>query len=125
MGITYDTGALLAAERNQRSIWALHAQALRRGHLPVVPAPVLAQSWRGGPQANLSRFLKGCVIEILDETLARSAGALCARSQVRDVTDAVVTAGSLARNDMVVTSDPEDLRAIAASVGRVLQIRSA
>ena len=30
MGATYDTGALLAAERNDRRIWALHARCLAR-----------------------------------------------------------------------------------------------
>lgn len=30
-GITYDTGALIAAERNNRRIWALHRRALEQG----------------------------------------------------------------------------------------------
>lgn len=123
MGITYDTGALLAANGNRRAMWALHAQALLRGQLPVVPAVVLAQAWRGGPQASLSRFLKGCVVETFDEARACSAGALCSRSRTRDIVDAAVVAGALARNDIVATSDPDDLRAIAASIGRVLQLR--
>jgi hypothetical protein len=46
-GLTYDTGALIAAEANRRDLWALHARALQRGILPLVPAVVLAQGWRG------------------------------------------------------------------------------
>lgn len=47
MGVTYDTGALLAAERNDRRMWALHAAFLTADVSPTVPAPVLAQAWRG------------------------------------------------------------------------------
>ena len=41
-GVTYDTGALIAADRNNRSMWALHASFLAVGIAPTVPAPVLA-----------------------------------------------------------------------------------
>lgn len=122
MGITYDTGALLAAEANRREIWALHARALERGQRPVVPAAVLAQAWRGGSQAQLSRLLRGCRIEDLDEQRARAAGVACARSAQRDIVDASVVAGALARRDLVVTSDPDDLRAIAAGLGESIRV---
>jgi hypothetical protein len=45
MGITYDTGALIAADRAERRIWARHRALLALGEVPTVPAPVLAQSW--------------------------------------------------------------------------------
>lgn len=122
MGVTYDAGALLAAEANQREIWALHAQSLRRGERPVVPAGVLGQAWRGGPQAQLSRLLRGCRVEDLDENRARAAGVACARSASRDVIDASVVAGALARGDLVVTSDPDDLRSIAGAIGGLLRV---
>jgi len=48
---------LIAAERNVRRIWALHRRALERGLVPTVPAGVLGQGWRGGPQAQMSRLL--------------------------------------------------------------------
>jgi len=117
MGITYDTGALLAAEADRRELWALHARTLRRGERPVVPAAVLAQAWRGGPQAALSRFLQGCVVEDLDEQRARAAGVVCARSGTRDVVDAVVVAGAVARGDLVVTSDADDLERLSSALG--------
>lgn len=121
MAITYDTGALLAAEANRRELWALHARALQRGDRPVVPAPVLAQAWRGGPQAQLSRLLRGCRVENLDESRARSTGVACARANSRDVVDAAVVVGALARGDLVVTSDPDDLERIAGSLGASLR----
>ena len=35
-GVTYDTGALIAAERNDRSLWALHAGFLAEEVVPTV-----------------------------------------------------------------------------------------
>lgn len=121
-GLTYDTGALLAAEAGRRAVWALHARALHRGSRPVVPAGVLAQSWRGGPQPELSRLLRGCRIEDLTEQRARSAGAACARSGSPDIVDSAVVVGALARHDLVVTSDREDLLRVAGSLGRRLAV---
>ena len=43
-GLTYDTGALLAAEANDRRMWALHRRTLERLHTPTVPAATLAQA---------------------------------------------------------------------------------
>ena len=112
-GVTYDTGALVAAERNDRALWALHRRSLERGIRPVVPAGVLGQGWRGGPQAELSRLLKGCRVEDLDEVRGRAAGQALARSGTSDVIDASVALGAIARGDLVVTSDPNDLAHIA------------
>jgi hypothetical protein len=94
MGITYDTGALIAADRAERRIWARHRALLTLRHVPTVPVPVVAQSWRGGSrQALLARLLAGCDVE-----------------------------GAIRRHDLVVSPDPEDLQAIAAAVNRRLEI---
>jgi hypothetical protein len=116
-GITYDAGALVAGERNDRKLWALHRRALERGLRPTVPAGVLAQVWRGGPQAELSRLLAGCRIEPLDELRGRAAGAACGRAKTSDVIDATVVVGALARDDLVVTSDPKDINHLASALG--------
>lgn len=80
-GVTYDTGALVAAERNQRAMWALHAGFLAEEVVPTVPAPVLAEAWRGGGrQASLSRFLAMCEVEELGEDQARRVGALAGKA---------------------------------------------
>ena len=121
-GITYDAGALVAAERNNRALWALHRRALERGLRPTVPAGVLAQVWRGGPQAELSRLLKGCRIEDLDEVRGRAAGQACGRVDTSDVIDATVVVGSAARGDLVVTSDTNEIARIASAVGTPLEI---
>lgn len=122
MGVTYDTGALLAAEANRRDLWALHARALQRGQRPVVPAGVLAQAWRGGPQPQLSRLLRGCRIEEFDEPRARAVGVACARSGVPDIVDATVVVGAVARRDLVVTSDTSDLLRVSAALESSLSV---
>jgi hypothetical protein len=121
-GVTYDTGALVAAERNQRVVWAVHRRTLERGMRPTVPAGVLAQAWRGGPQSELSRLLKGCRIEDLDEVRGRAAGQACGRAGTGDVIDATVVVGAVARHDLVVTSDRNDIAAVAAELDASIDI---
>lgn len=121
-GITYDAGALIAAERNDRGLWALHRRALERGIVPTVPAGVLAQGWRGGPQAQMSRLLGGCRVEDLDEARSRSAGTACGAAGTSDVVDAAVVVGAAARRDLVVTSDPSDLTQLGEALHLDLQL---
>ena len=122
-GVTYDTGALLAAERNDRRMWALHAGFLAEEVAPTVPAPVLAQAWRGGAkQASLSRLLALCVVEPMSEAQARAVGRLARRSRHEDVVDLAVVEGALRRRDAIVTSDPKDVRHIVGAVGEDLRI---
>ena len=121
-GVSYDSGALIAAERGSSSIWALHRRLLESGARPTVSTVVLGQAWRGGPQAELSRLLRGCRIEPLSESQARSAGAALAASGGRDVIDAVVVTTALVREDLVVTSDPDDLHRIATAIGGAISI---
>ena len=123
MGITYDAAALIAADRGERRLWARHRALLTRREIPTVPAPVVAQSWRGsGRQAQLSRLLTGCDIEPLDDKQARAVGTLAARASTTDIVDATVVEGALRRHDLVVSSDPSDLQAIASAVGIRLQV---
>lgn len=121
-GLTYDCGALLAGERNDRRLWALHARALQRGVLPVVPAAILAQAWRGGPQASLARLLGGCYVEPLVEVAAREVGAALTHSGTSDVPDAVVVVSAVQRHDAVVASDRADLERLAQALDRWLNI---
>ncbi len=122
-GVTYDTGALVAAERDDRRMWALHAGYLAEEVIPTVPAPVLAQAWRGGPrQASLSRLLRMCDTEPMSEELARNAGALAGRSDHDDIVDVSVVEGAARRGDAVVTSDVTHIRKIAEAAGTRLRI---
>lgn len=121
-GLTYDTGALIAAERDDRLMWALHRAAIARGLPPTAPAGVLAETWRGGPQHQLSRLLKGCKVEELGEHQARLVGGLIARCGLDDTVDVAVAEGAMRRNDAVVTSNRAHIEQVADAVGRRITI---
>jgi hypothetical protein len=115
-GVTYDSGALIAAEGGERRMWARHRALLLRRVVPVAPAPVVAQCWRGTPrQAQLARLLAGCQIESLDDTRARATGTLAGRAGTADIVDAFVVEGAIRRQDLIISSDEAGLGAIAAA----------
>ena len=104
-------------------MWARHRALLALREVPTAPAPVVAQSWRGGSrQALLARLLAGCDIESLDDGQARSVGSLAARAATDDIVDACVVEGAFRRPDLVVSSDGDDLLAIAAAASRHLEV---
>jgi hypothetical protein len=122
-GVTYDTGALVAADRNDRKMWALHAGYLHEEVVPMVSAPVLAQAWRDGArQARVARLLQLCDVESLSEALAKDVGVLAGRAKHDDVVDVVVVEGAVRRGDAVVTSDAGHVRKIAAAAGVTIWI---
>ncbi len=115
--IVYDTGALLAAEQGNPDFLALHDELTAAQIRPIVPVVVLAQSWRGGPQPQISRVLKGCDIVPDDQRIGRAAGVACTASATSDVVDAIVIATAIRHQAPIVTSDPGDLAHIADSIG--------
>jgi predicted nucleic acid-binding protein len=122
-GVTYDTGVLLAAERNDRRMWALHSGFLSEDVVPVVPAPVLAQAWRDGSrQAGLARLLAACEIEPMTEKQARDVGALAGRADHDDVVDVTVVEVAIRRRHAVVTSNEAHIRKIAKAARVGLRI---
>ena len=124
-GVTYDTGALLAAERNDRRMWALHAGFLSEEIVPVVPAPVLAEAWRGGSrQASLARLLALCEIEPMTERQAKDVGVLAGRAAHDEVVDVTVVEGAIRRRHAVVTSNETHIRKIANAARTELRVES-
>jgi hypothetical protein len=123
-GVTYDTGALIACERNDRRMWALHVGFIAEEVVPVVPAPVLAEAWRGRPrQASLARMLEGCDVEPMSHDQARQVGELAGRAGHDDIVDVAVVEGALRRGgDAVVTSNESDIRKIAGPDAKRLRI---
>ena len=122
-GVTYDTGALVAAERNDRRMWALHAGLLAEEVVPLVPAPVLAEAWRGGArQASLSRLLAMCEIEPMSPEQARKVGVLAGTAAHDDIVDVTVVEGAIRRGDAVVTSNDGHIRHIAEAARVRLRI---
>ena len=122
-GLTLDAGALIAYERGEPRVREVLRQAYDRGYVPTVPAVVVAEVWRGGSRsARIARLLNACVVESLDEPLARLAGELRARVPEAGAIDACVAVGALRRGDAVATSDPGDLRALVGTGHRILMV---
>lgn len=71
----------------------------------------------------MSRLLAGCHVEPFDEQLARSAGVACGRAGTSDIVDAAVVVGASTRGDLVVTSDPADLRRLGEANGHTLDLQ--
>ncbi|MDA8400287.1 MAG: twitching motility protein PilT [Actinomycetota bacterium] len=125
-GVTYDTGALIAGNRNDRRMWALHVGFIAEKVIPVVPAPVLAEAWRGGSrQASLVRMLAGCDFEAMSPDQARRVGELAGRSRLDDVVDVTVVEGAVRRgDDVVVTSNESHIRQVVDAAGGRLQVEA-
>ena len=112
-GVTLDAGALIALDRGDKRMIALLDRALAHGRVFRVPSGVLGQAWRNGRrQVTLARFLRAEEVEIvpLDEQLARSCGELCGATNTSDIIDASVVILARQRRDLIVTTDPSDLR---------------
>jgi predicted nucleic acid-binding protein len=114
-GVVYDAGALVAAERNDRRLWADHRVRLEAGGVPVVPAPVVAQVSRSLRQVQLRRLLQGCEVLALDEAMAHAVGRLLGKSGTADIVDAMVVTVAIAEQAEIVTGDRDDISRLAAA----------
>src|ERR1035438_9100467 len=120
--IVYDAGVLAAADRNERRAWAEHKIRLELGLTPLVPAPVVAQVSRSPQQAQLRRFLTGCVVVPLGETEAHEAGRLLGKTKTSDVVDAVVVTTALRQKATILTGDPGDMERLVRASGREVAV---
>lgn len=117
MTLVLDSGALVALERNERPMWIRLKGALVDGEVPVTHGGVIGQVWRGGPrQARLAKALAGVDVRAIDDGLGRAAGQLLARTATADVIDASLVLLAL-DDDVIVTSDPDDIETLAAAAG--------
>lgn len=116
MTVVYDAGALIAADRSNREVWADHRVRLELGALPATTAPVVAQVSRSGRQAQLRRFLRGCDLVPFVDGEAHDVGTLAGRSGSSDVVDAHVVLVAHRRGFGVLTCDEDDLRPIVEAL---------
>ncbi len=117
--VVLDAGAFIAFEKNDRRVRTLVELAMRHGGVLLAPAGVVAQVWRNGRrQARLARLLGSGIVrvEALDQEEAQAVGVVCGESGTKDVVDASVALLSRRHGAVVVTSDPDDLKAIDASL---------
>jgi hypothetical protein len=113
----YDTGVLIAAERNERRVWAEHRVRLEAGVVPLVPSPVVAQASRTPKQVQLRRLLQGCEVVALAEAAAHRAGALLGKSRTKDVVDAAVVVLAIQCRADIVSADSQDIVRLLAAAG--------
>ena len=121
-GLTLDTGALVAVQRLDRRVRALIQLMFEEGREVAAPAGVVAQAWRGGPrQAQLARLLETpeLIVVPLDDPTARAVGVLCGQSGHHDVIDVHVALLAAEMGHHVVTSDPDDIRAVNPSLALI------
>lgn len=115
--LVLDSGGLSRLSARSRRAAALIAAFRREGLWPpVVPTVVLAESTSGSARTDtgVNRLLKSCDVDaVVPEHKARRAGQLRALARRGSAVDAMVVA--LAEpGSTVVTTDPDDLRALAA-----------
>lgn len=110
IGLVYDAGALIAADRDGLEFRKLHHRSVYSGNPRLVPAGALGQAWRDGArQARLCTVLRACELVPLDAAAARGAGALCGRAGTGDVIDASVVLLAAQRRAAIVTGDRGDI----------------
>lgn len=123
MSVVYDAGVFVAAERNDRRVWADHRARLEFGLVPQTTAPVVAQVSRSSRQAQLRRILRGCHILAFSPDDSHEVGSLLAKAGTADVVDGHVVLMAAARSATVLTSDPDDLRHLAAHMPKPVRVQ--
>jgi hypothetical protein len=112
-----DAGALVAVDRRDRMVGAQLRVLQRQGTPLRASAAVVGQVWRDGRrQANLARVLAGVGIEPLGKEDGKRIGELLGRAGSADVVDAHV-ALLIGPSDVVLTSDPGDVRSLLEARG--------
>lgn len=109
MTFTFDTGMLVALERRKPRATEAFRAITQRGFLPVVPAVVHAEWWRG--RTDIREEIAAAVLfEDSPATLCRAAGVALGAVPRSTLADAFVMASAALRGGGVVyTSDPVDL----------------
>ena len=114
--VILDSGGVTALAEGDPRARAVLVRARREGRLVVIPAPVLTEVYtERHDHARIDRVINAVDMQI-DTTAERAkhAGVLRARSGVLSVVDAIVVAEAVAALPaVIVTSDPDDIRALA------------
>ena len=121
MTLILDSGGITALAGDRDRLGALHRRNLWP---PQVPAGALTEALTGDHRRDVAvnRLLRGCWVVAVDEATARTAARLrtaTRRAGSISAVDAIVVAMAEDRpNPIVVTSDPDDIRALAVHASR-------
>lgn len=120
--LVLDSGGVSRLAKRDKDTAALIIALRRRGLWPaIVPTVVLTESLTGSAQrdANPNRFLKACDLRpSVSERVARRAAELRTKARKGSAVDALVVAIA-EPGSTVLTSDGDDLRALAANAADV------
>ena len=120
-GLAYGLGALHAAARGDRMIWALHRAALSNGIVPVIPAVAVAEGYRTeGRSDRIGELLAGTEVEPYTGEVARRSGEIAARCDTSDLAAVAVVELAERRNCAVVAQRQPVLRTAATLLGHEL-----
>ena len=120
-GLVYGLGALHAAARGDRMMWALHRAALSNGIVPVIPAVAVAEGYRTEARSDrIGELLAGTEVEPFGGDAARRSGEIAARCDTSDLSVVAVVELAERRNCAVVTQRQPVLRTAAALLGHEL-----
>ena len=123
MSFVYDAGVFVAAERDDRNVWADHRARLELGLIPQTTAPVVSQVSRSPRQVQLRRMLRGCDIVGFAPDDSHEVGALVGKASTSDVVDAHLVVVASRRRATVLTTDVEDLRHLADQLPTPVQVQ--
>jgi len=125
MGLTFDTGALIGLERARQQMRQVYTTAIAKDVPITVPAVVVAEWWRlGRKEKERAQILRSVIVEPTIEHVARLAGAAMTALPSAQTIDALVMACAAQRpNEIVYTSDPDDLEALRAALPQFAAIR--
>ena len=108
IGLTFDTGALIALERRKQRMKHVLERALAKDQPITVPANVVGEWWRGRTELR-EAILESVDVEPLTLALAKLAGEALATISGATLVDAVVMASAASRGDIVYSSDVDEL----------------
>lgn len=118
-----DAGALIAFERFEERIETFLEEVIEGDDEILIPASALAQVWRGGPRsARIARLIAGSESDPLDEARAKEVGERLGDRDKADIADAHVVCCALDRVAIVVTSDPDDIEALAEPAEKLILV---
>jgi hypothetical protein len=123
MSIVYDAGVLVAADRDDRRVWADHRIRLEADVVPTTTAPVVAQVSRSPRQVQLRRFLRGCEVVAFSREEAHRVGSLLGNAGTSDVVDAHLVVTASKTMSTVLIGDPDDLGPLSNQLPDPVPIR--
>ena len=116
-GVVLDAGAFIAVERGSGRAAHRFKMLLARRVPLVTSAGVVAQVWRGaGSQAPIAFLLRRTDVIDLTAATARLLGRMLGAAGQADPIDAHVVLLARERSWPVLTSDPDDLRALDPNI---------